>query len=127
MSLPQDQVFNLLHIADLAKQWPSLRGIHDRAMKDLTKISQSMAEELAKEKVEEEKALAAKNAEPEAKIRTQAQADEKAEEERLKRARVQAESAAAAPRLQGEPVSVAGPLDQPVSNLGEEPVIERRL
>lgn len=93
MSLSQDQVFSLLHIVDLAKQWPSLRGIHDRAMKDLSKISQTMAEELAKEKVEEEKALAEKKSEAEARIRAQAQADEKVEKERLERAKAVVEEA----------------------------------
>lgn len=54
MSLDADRVHTLLNIADMAKQWPKLLGIHDKAMAELEDISAASAKE-----VQEKKAAAA--------------------------------------------------------------------
>lgn len=59
-----NKIFGLLHITDLAKNWPALKPLHDAAMKELVQHSQDaakqMADEAAKEyKERQEKAAAA--------------------------------------------------------------------
>lgn len=61
----KDDVLSLLRIADLAKEWPDLRPIHNSAMEELTKIAKEHAEQAAKAKEEADKAKAKEEAEKE--------------------------------------------------------------
>lgn len=63
MSLDINRVGSLLHIADLAKQWPSLQGLHDTAMAELHELSaKAKAELIAAQKVIADKIAADKAA-----------------------------------------------------------------
>lgn len=69
----------LLHIIDKAKDWPTqLKGLHDKAMKDLMKMSKTAGNELVKEKAEEDAALAKVKADQLARDQAQSEADIKA-------------------------------------------------
>lgn len=49
------EIYGLLHVADLAKNWPNLRSIHDLAMFELEAASFEAAKELADRKAEAER------------------------------------------------------------------------
>lgn len=65
MSMDVNRVGSLLHICDMSKNWPGLRGIHDLAMVQLEAISVDASKELVDRKVK----LAQAEAERAAKIK----------------------------------------------------------
>lgn len=71
-----DQVHTLLRVADLAKQWPHLRSVHDLAMSDLAVHEAHAKEELAKRAEVKAKAEAEAKAKADAKAKAEADAEE---------------------------------------------------
>lgn len=70
--MDEAQVLTLLKIVDLAKQWPSLNGIHNLAMAELEDINKDALVSLG----DRAKALAASDrAKADARIKAQAKAD----------------------------------------------------
>lgn len=104
MSLPQGEILNLLHIIELSNKWPTLRGIHDKAMKELAAHSKAASDQLAKEKADEERAAQIKQADVEAKEKARA-----AQEERANTVK---------PRPAPEPVKVPTPADPTIDRSG---------
>lgn len=70
-----DQVHTLLRVADLAKQWPHLRSVHDLAMSDLAVHEAHAKEELAKRAEVKAKAEAEVKAKADAKAKAEADAE----------------------------------------------------
>ena len=69
------QVHTLLRVADLAKQWPHLRSVHDLAMSDLAVHEAHAKEELVKRAEVKAKAEAEVKAKADAKAKAEADAE----------------------------------------------------
>lgn len=80
MSVDYNKAATLLHIVDTAKQWPTLKGIHDLAMMELLAINVVALEDKAKIDTEVAK-KAAEVQEKAAKERIEQAAKDKAAEE----------------------------------------------
>lgn len=127
MSVPYDRAVTLLKTADLAKQWPNLRALHDLAMAELVDMASNAADDLAaiaKKRADEEAKAAA---EAQAKAVARAKADEQAraagEEQRLRAASRPGVPHPTDVRTSGEGQSPDNPA---VTAPTAPPVIERR-
>lgn len=101
MSFELDRVHKLLNVIDLAKQWPLLKGLHDSAMKELTKISFEEGKQLAVEAKAEAEALVQKRADEVKAAQARADAEAKANE--------------AKPKPESKMVPIPSPADDPVT------------
>ena len=79
--MDKDEVFQLLTIANLAKQWPNLSGIHDAAIAKLEDHAKTEAAALAKKREEDKKKVDADRemAKVEAEAKAKAEAKPKPE------------------------------------------------
>lgn len=116
----------LLHICDLASQWPKLNGLTSLAMAELEEMSKSAEEELA-----DRRAKAKQKAEDEAaKKQAELAAQAKAEEEDAARKAEASERARAQYEAQRTEANKPAPKVYPegqTQDLTEDPVVERRI